>query len=154
MGADGHLAAAVETGEKAALGLHADARLVVLEPFDEPEHAFVIPAALDAESTLADSRDKLLRIEGRHVRGREAETHEAGGSQQNGVEPAFPEPFKARVHVAPEANNLKVGAHGQKLGLAAKAACAHAGSLRELVRRGIFLGAQAVRENLALRDAP
>ena len=55
VGADGHLAAAVETGEKAALGLHADARLVVLEPFDEPEHAFVIPAALDAESTLADS---------------------------------------------------------------------------------------------------
>jgi len=73
MGADGNLAAAVQSQQKGAFCLDAGAGGTVIEPGKELKRARIIAAALNAKGTLSHGRDKVLRIKLRHMGGRKAE---------------------------------------------------------------------------------
>ena len=153
MTGDGHLTAAVQTGQETALGFHADAGGAVFHAGQQFQHFTVITTAFDAQGTLAHGGHEGGRLEMVHaVRGK-TQTLEPGGGQHDGVVFAFLHLAQAGIHIAAQGKDLQVGTQIEQLGLTAQAAGAHAGPLGQFVQRGVAVGEQAVHADLTLGHA-
>ena len=113
MPGDGHLTAAFQSGQKAALGIHADAGGAVFQARQQDEQLITVFAAFNAQRALAHSGQKALGVQGGHIRRAEPQAVEPGGGQDDGV--VFPtlQFAQARVHIAAQTGNAQIRPHGQ-----------------------------------------
>ena len=153
MPGNGHLAAAFQPGQKAALGIHANAGGAVFQARQQDEQIIIVLSAFNAQRALAHGGQKALRVQRRHVRGAESQPVEPGGGQDDGVVVAVPQFAQPRVHIAAQAGNTEVRPQGQQLGLAPQAAGAHMRALRQGVHIGVIEGKETVGAGLARRHA-
>ena len=144
MPGNGHLAAAVETGQKAAFGFHADAGGGVFQLRQQREKVCSVLAAFNAQRALAHGRQKAFRVQNLDVGRVQAQAAQTGRGQHDGIVTALAQLAQTRVHIAAQALNAQVGPQGQQLGLTAQAAGAYAGPLRQGGQIGIPAGEQTI----------
>ena len=153
MGPEGGLAVASQRLEHPPLGSHAGGRRGVVQAQQQGPGLGVVRAAFDAQRTLSYRGQRDLRGEDLGGPTLEAEAHQAGACQDDGVALAGVDLAQPGVDVAPQRDDLEVGPPGLEGNLAAQAGGTHPRPFRQGVERPVPGGDQDVARVLATGDA-
>ena len=119
--ADGYLAAALDACEEGAFRSRRRTRRRVVEEGDEGERRLIVRTRLDGECALSDGGQADFARQDLGDAVMEAQALESGDGEDDRVEVFLFELLEPRVHVAAQADDLKVGPLGEELCAAAKA---------------------------------
>ena len=78
MPGNGRLTAALQPGQKAALGIHADAGGAIFQAGQQDEQIIIVLAAFNAQRALPHGGQKAFRGQRRHAGGAEPQSVEPG----------------------------------------------------------------------------
>src|SRR5271165_7030047 len=151
-GADGDLAASAEAVEQRTLASGGGAGRIVVQECQVFPRGRVPFTDFDAERTLSGSRAHDLGGNDLLDQFRLAQAPQTGKSKDDGVVFALLELAQACVDVATQGMNIKIGADGFELRLAAQAGGAHKRALRQVFDSRIKPRAEGVTRILPFRN--